>query len=122
MTPAFVVLSIYQGQTYNDVVILEEDDGTPLDLSGKAARMQVRDYRSGPLRLELTTENGMITLDEEGRITFLVSAAETAALRTQYDYEQWVFSLELVTDPGPDEIVETPIFGTVVFYPEITVN
>lgn len=122
MIPAFVVLTIYQGQTFNDVVTLNDDTGAPIDLSSKNARMQVREYRGGPLRLELTTENGRIALNAAGEITFNVSAFDTSLITTVYDYEQWVFSLELYSGTGEDEVVETPIFGAVVFYPEITVT
>lgn len=119
MIPAFVLLHMYQGQTFNDEVVLRETNGDPLDLTGRTARMQVREYRGGPVVLTLTTENGGITLTALGEIKFYVSAAVLAEIVSQYDYEQWVYDLELVT-PGVDPLVERPIYGTVVFWPEIT--
>lgn len=119
MVPAFVVLTIYQGQTYNDSVELLDDAGEPVDLTGRSARMQVREYRGGPLVMELGTADGTIEM-AAGVIQFNIPADVTAAIPIAYDYGMWVYSLELVT-PGTPDVVETPIFGAVVFYPEITV-
>lgn len=121
MIPAHIVLSIYQGQTFDDIVTLTDDADVPLDLTSWGARMQIREYRGSPILLELTTANGRIVLDALGQITFNVAAADTSALLVQYDYEQWVFSCELFKTVGMEEVVQTPIFGVVVVYPEITI-
>lgn len=123
MKPSYVLLNIYQGQTFADVVTLQEDDGTPIDLSAMTARMQIREYFDGPLVMELTTENGRIDLDNLGHIQFHVTAADTAALGVyrEFPYEQYVYDLELVHLDGLEEVVDKPIFGNVVLYKEITV-
>lgn len=121
MVPAFVVLHIYQGQTFNDVVTLNNTDGTPIDLSAKQARMHIRAYHRGPLILSLGTADGTIILDALGQITFNLSATVTAALETMYDYEQYVYDCELVEDDGiAPEFVERALQGVVILWPEIT--
>lgn len=122
MTPALVALTIYQGQTFADSVQLTDDDGVPLDLSAKQARMQIRSYRGGPIVLELSTANGMIGLDALGNITFHVTAEQTAALgSSQYlVYEQWIYDLELFEDDAGEEVVDRALFGPVIFYTEVT--
>src|SRR5688500_3547752 len=122
MIPGFVLLRMYKGQTFNDVITLKDDLDAPLDLTGRTARMQVRRDAGGPIILELTTANGRIApLDTTGQIIFNVTAEDLAELpQPSWDYEEWVYDLELVT-PGVVELVERPIFGVVVFFGEITV-
>lgn len=121
MTPTFVLLYMRQGTTFSKRVTLSNGD-TPIDLSGKTARMQIRRERGGPLILELTTENGRIALDAQGRIDFLVDAATLAAIDVPrgFDYLDWEYDLEIVT-PGTPAVVDRALFGTVVFWPEVTV-
>lgn len=116
MTPQFTVLHMYQGQTFADVVQLDP----PRSLAGEQARMQIRAYRSGPVILSLSSSNGRIALDEDGSITFHVTAADTAAIATSADWEQWVYDLELFHTVGAEEIVERALSGVVIFWPEIT--
>lgn len=121
MKPAFVVLNMFQGQTYRDFLVLSDaDTGLPLDLTGKEARMEIRDDM-GALKLELSTANGRIAaLTNNGRIQFDVDAATLAAIPTMYDYEQWKYDIELFYLEGLVEIVERPVRGVVLFWPEIT--
>lgn len=121
MKPAFVVLNMYQGQTYVDQLDLSDAAGVPLNLTGKSARMQVKDDFNA-IKLDLSTANGKIVgpLGVNGVIPFHITAAELAAISTMYDYEQWNFDLELFYMDGLEEIVERPVRGTVLFWPEIT--
>lgn len=121
MKPAFVVLNMYQGQTYTDTLTLTNAAGTPIDLTGRDARMQVRDAFNN-IKLDLTTANGKILpLGVTGVIAFHIPAAELALISTQYDYEEWRYDLELFNVVGIEEIVERPVRGVVLFWPEVTV-
>lgn len=120
MTPAFVLLCVYQGTTFTKTVTLLDDENLPYDLSGWSARMQVREYRDAPVLLELTSANGRIVVGADGVITLNLTAATTEALPIAYDYEQWVYDLELFRVVGGVEEVMRPIFGVVVAYPEVT--
>jgi hypothetical protein len=122
MKPAFVVLNMYQGQTYTDTLTLTDAAGAPLDLTGRSARMQVRDD-FGATKLSLGTADGTIVgpLGTSGVIAFHIPAVTLAAMSTQYDYEQWNYDLELFYTSGSEEIVERPVRGVVLFWPEITV-
>jgi len=119
--PAFVVLNMYQGQTYTDSLTLTDAAGVPLDLTGRDARMQVRDD-FGAIKLELSTADGTILpLGTTGVIAFHIAADVLAAIQTSYDYEQWAYDLELFFLSGTEEIVERPVRGVVLFWPEVTV-
>lgn len=122
MKSTFILLHMRQGTTFSLQLTLTGDDGAPLDFTGKTARMQVRRERGGPLLLELTTENGRLALDAQGHIDFLVDAETLAAINVPrgYDYLEWEYDFELVT-PGPPDTVERPLYGAVVFQPEVTV-
>lgn len=120
MTPGFVLLCIYQGTTFRKTITLRDDDDRPYDLSSWGARMQVREHREAPVLLSLSTATGEITLGADGAIELLLSAAVTELLPVRYDYEQWVYDLELYRDDAGVLEVARPIFGVVVVYPEVT--
>lgn len=123
MKPANVNINIYKGQTFRDVITLEDSLGDPLPLASTydGARMQVRPYlESATVMLNLTTENGRLELTDAGEIKFNVTAEDTSLLVTTYDYEQWVYDLELYSGAGPTQIVDKPLAGTVVVWPEVT--
>ena len=94
---------------------LDTNLSTPVDLTGYTARMQVRECKANTTVIELTTENGGLTLgDAAGTITFFVSDADTES--TQSD--RCVYDLELV-EPGGDV---TPLLaGTFIFKDQVTV-
>lgn len=124
MRPAYVVLHMEQGATFNDTLTLTDDAGAPIDLTGRSARMQVRrsTYEGGALILELSTANGRIgALGPSGVITFHIPADVLAAVPLEFDYDSFVFDLELTYMDGLEEIVERPVRGTVVFWREVTV-
>ncbi len=123
MKPAYVVLHIYKGQTFRDKVILQAPDGTPIDLPAlyDGARMQARPSIDSPIvELNLSTADGTLELTSAGEIVFNISAAATSAIVMQADYLQWVYDLELFKGTGPAEVVDRPIEGTIVVWPEVT--
>lgn len=93
---------IEQGATFGLVITHENPDGTPINLTGMTARMQIRDSADDSLILELTTENGRITLGgTAGTITLAVTAADTAALT-----RGGVYDLELVNGAEVNRLVQ----------------
>jgi hypothetical protein len=87
----------------------------PVDLTSYTARMQIRSkVDSATILLELTTENGGITIDNVAKtITLTITATATAAL----SWISGVYSLELVSGSG---IVTTLINGNVTVKKEVT--
>lgn len=74
---------ITQGETWEPGPIYYRDEtGAPINLTGRTARLQIRDgYDAPSAALALTTENGGITLGGvAGTITPLATAAQTATL------------------------------------------
>ena len=117
--PAKLKFMIYQGATFRKRLRwTNKATGTPLDLTGCKARMQVRaEVESTEVLLELTTENGGITLGgTAGIIDFYVGATATAAIT----WTSGVFDLEIV-HPGalPDDVTRLAQ-GTVSVSPEVT--
>ena len=115
-TPAKLKFTIYQGATFpKRLRWRDKAAGTPIDLTGCTARMQVRAEIGSPtVLLELTTENGGITLGgTAGTIDLYVGATATAA----FTWEGGVFDLE-IEFPGGD--VRRLAQGTVSVSPEVT--
>jgi hypothetical protein len=87
----------------------------PVDLTGYTARMQIREtVDDEDVVLELTTENGGITLGgTNGQITLLIDADDTAALTV----DKAVYDLELIDGSG---IVTRLVSGEITVTKEVT--
>jgi len=72
-------ITLYQGSTFRYTVLLEQPDGSPVDLTGATARMQVRPRAgSDEVFLALTNDNGGITITPlEGKLELYVPADAT---------------------------------------------
>ena len=83
-----------QGATLDRVITWRNSAGALINLTSFTARMQVRsDYQSSTVVLDLTTENGGITLGgAAGTITVNVSATAMAAIPSG----TYVYDLEMV--------------------------
>jgi hypothetical protein len=101
--PASKDLTIYQGATFSQVIYLKNPDGTAVNLTGYAARMQAREeVYSANYYLNLTTENGGIAIDATaGKITLNMAAADTAQLKIS----EGVYDLEIVSGSNVSRIL-----------------
>lgn len=92
--------------------ILEYNE--PEALTGRTARMQIRPkVGSDTVLLELTTENGMININDANKIITISIPAATTELLT---FKSAVYSMEIVNGT-----VVTPfIYGTITLDTEIT--
>lgn len=115
MTAATRDILIEQGATFRYNLIWKDSAGTPVNLTGYTARMQIRRKHSDPaVLLSLTTENGAITLGgSAGTINILATATGTASLPAKDS----VYDLELVSG---DATVTRLIEGAVTITPEVT--
>jgi hypothetical protein len=86
-----------QGATFTRVINATDGAGDPIDLTGYTARMQVRrDMDATAALIELTTENGRISLGgETGEITLTIDADDTSDIP-----RPGVYDLELESDSG----------------------
>ena len=74
---------IQQGATWRKAVIWTNPDGTPVILRGATARLQIRPSPvSSTILLDLNSADGSLVITPDtGRISWAVSAEDTAALR-----------------------------------------
>lgn len=115
--------SIEKGATFSRVISLKNSDDTAVNLTGYTARMKIKAaYSSSSALVEMTTENGRITLGgTAGTITLLISATDTAALTANMELDKsvadpYVYDLELVNGSVVDRTLE----GNVFVYEEAT--
>jgi hypothetical protein len=90
-------LNIDQGATFERTITVKNPDGSLFDLSGYSARMQIREeIDSAEFQVELTTDNGGITLgDTDGTIDLYMSHSVTSTLD-----DEGVYDIELVAPNG----------------------
>lgn len=108
-------ITALQGKTFVLSSQYTEDDDTPVDLTGRSGRMQVRPSRdSATVTLELTTANGRFLFPdaEDGQVQFQVPASDMAALLPG----NYVYDSELVNGA----IVEPYLSGSFNVVAEVT--
>lgn len=115
MSAAKLNLLIEQGADFSQRFIWKDSDQNPIDLTGYTARMQIREkIESDTVLLELTTENGRITLNQEpGTIDLKINSLDSESLpegKSAYD-------LELVSSTN---FVTRLLKGGVDIDPEVT--
>jgi hypothetical protein len=108
-------ITIEKGATLRLNYIWKDSTDTPVDLSGYIARMQVRKtFTSDTKLLDLTTENGAITLGGAlGTISVEADATDTALIEAKTG----VYDLELESSIG---VVTRFIEGEVTIKSEVT--
>lgn len=127
--PCNLTLTIWAGQTFQDVLTLQNPSGAPIDLTGYSAQMQARwdVQQPDPPFINWTSTGGQIVLGgTAGTITFAVPAATTAALTNPTtlpvpypinDTLVWVYDMVLTSAGG---VAERVIQGALVIYPAVT--
>lgn len=113
--PGLYDLTINKGETLELPITYKDENGQPINLTGYTARLQVRErHDSATILLELTTENGGITIDgPAGTLTLHLSAAASAAL----GWERGVYDLEIASPSGT---VTRLLEGAALTTPEVT--
>lgn len=95
-------LSIDQGATWALSFEWLDEQGQPIDLTGCTARMQLRATPASPVLLELSTDNGRLSLAGAlGIIELLVDAPTTAGLSC----ESGVYDLRVIFPGGQVDVV-----------------
>lgn len=105
-------LQVKRGDTWFLRADVSDSEGTPIDLSGRSALMQLRPSATKPFVLELSTDNGYIVLDATGFSLEVPHAAMQAIPAALY-----VFDFQTTTGLG---VVETLLTGTVQILEDIT--
>ena len=89
---------------------------TPVDLTGFAARMKVKNKVGGTELFELTTENGRIVLDvANARIELVIDAEDTEEIT----WKKGVYDLEMVSPDGTP-VVTKLLTGRISVVGEVT--
>ncbi len=106
--------TVKQGATFGFGITWKDSNGDLVDLTGYTARMQLR-YGSvnGDVAIELTTENGGLSIDElTSSVVVSISAEQSEAILAR----QCVYDLEMVKDDRVVRLIE----GKVKISPEVT--
>jgi hypothetical protein len=115
-------ICIFQGATFSQTLIWEVGNPpAPVDLTGYSAKLQVRSSaRSKAVIIELSTDNGRLSLGTGGDLTtgainLFISASDTAELSLCEDVKA-VYDLEMSQGYTVSRILQ----GNVIIVPEVT--
>ena len=115
MPAAKLKLKIEQGATFRQSFNWSTND-SPVNLTGYAARMQMRNPIESPTIIhELTTQNGGITFTDElaGKIELFISDTDTSAFK----FDSCVYDLEMI---APNSDVIRLLEGEITLSKEVT--
>ena len=104
-------ITLVQGATFSLKFNYQDSSKVPINLAGYTARLQVRlEHDSVTPSLELTTENGGITLNSPstGDIVLYLSNTSTSAIT----FTTGVYDLEL-SHTTTEEVVDNILYGNV---------
>jgi hypothetical protein len=109
-------LVIEQGATFRRTITYLQADGSPRDLTGYTAKMQIKDVIGGTTLYELTTENGRIIIDgPNARISMEILDTVTSG----FTWTHGVYDLE-ISSPEATPTVTRLVQGSVTVTPEVT--
>lgn len=113
MTPGKYNMICPQGSTFSKQLTYTIDDD-PVNLTGYAAKMQVREKHTSPTaKLTLSTQDGTIVLGGlAGTILLLISDEITATVAAK----EYVYDLELMSGGNVYRLIE----GKFIVTPEVT--
>ena len=111
--PATLDLTIYQGATWDRSLTWQSPAGTPVNLTGYTAAMQVRARRDVAPVLSLASGTGITLGGALGTIALAATATTTAAIPAG----TYLYDLELTSGATVTRLVQ----GRVTVSPEITV-
>lgn len=114
MTAGRYDIEIEQGATWSRTITVEDPAGTPIDLTGYSARMQVRSsYDAETPLLSISSADGGVEITPlTGTLELSATAAQTAAMPAGIH----VYDLELVIGGTVDRLLS----GRARVYPEVT--
>jgi hypothetical protein len=114
MSAGIYNFTLDQGATFALSIVYKDNEGVPINLTGYAAAMQIRDaYDSSAAVLSLNTTTGGISIvGAEGKINITATASQTAAI----PFGEYVYDLEI----SLSGVVTRVIKGVVSVSPEVT--
>ena len=114
MTSKIQNISIDQGTDYRQTFIVLDRFGSPVNLSGASAAMQIRPYYDGAAVVTLTTADGTLTIDgPAGAITAVIDDHETGALLSGV----YLYDIKVLDSAGAHS---RPFQGSVTVTDEVT--
>lgn len=116
MTATNAILAVEQGATFHQRVLWNSAAGTPVDLTGYSAHMQIRKADDAmAVMADLTDISGLTLGGLAGTIDILLTSAQTAA----FDTWRAVYDLTLIAPSGDrTRLLE----GAVTIDPQVTVT
>lgn len=115
-------LELDQGAYWSREIEWTDDTEAAVDVTGYTARMQIRrKVQSTETLLELTTENGRITLGGTALPQIMLEIGATASAElpaTPFDH-RWYYDLELLP-AGDDDLAIRLMQGRFIVSPEVT--
>lgn len=119
--PAFVPLSVWQGQTFDAQLALQDATGAALNLTGYSAQMMVRrDVEDATPVLTWGTATGEIVLGgAAGTLSFNVTGTATQNIPTGNEVAAYAYDI-LLTNGATPPFSQRIVQGQLTVFPAVT--
>lgn len=115
--PTYKDITIDQGATYSDTIVLKNIDDTAFDLTGYSVRGKLRRSVSSSTATDFTCT---VTSAANGTFTVSLTSVQTAALTAQnYMSTIYHYDIEIYTAASPP-VVYRVLRGRAILEPEVT--
>lgn len=119
--PAQLTLSVWQGQTFDQQLLLQDQDQAPLNLTGFTAQMMLRANVTDAVPVATWgTATGEIVLGgAAGTLTFNVPGSESQALPAADQMAIYFYDV-LLTNGATPPYTQRVVQGVLIVYPAVT--
>lgn len=125
--PIFTTFRFWAGVSFQDAVVVNNPDGTPVNLTGWDALMVIYREDQGPplsplYALSSIGNAGINTLDATGRVSFAIPSPQTGILvdtnvAVEDGGEMWPFTLTLTNTAATPDYAERLVQGFIIAQP-----
>ncbi len=118
MDVGYYPFQVLAGSDFAEPIFYQNEDGTPVNLTGYTAALQVRRTTASPTpALSLATGTGLTLTPLEGKILVTITQEQGRALCLDNARTTYLYDLE-ITSPG--SLVTRILEGRLVVLPEVT--
>jgi PKD repeat protein len=120
--PAYIPLSIWQGQTFGNGFQFNDYLGTPIDLTGYTAQLMLRNDTEDPLPLVTwgSATGELVMGGIAGTIMFNLDGAQTQALPTGNEVQTWLYDLLITNSTVSPPYSQRVVIGQLTVFPAVT--
>lgn len=99
MSPGIYDFTLIQG-AHDGLTFIISEAGVPADLTGYTAAMQIRTDYDKPVVLQATTDDRIVIIPSEGRVSITFTPQDTSSITFKGESLECVYAVEITSPIG----------------------